>query len=44
VRYSLTHIDAPIKPAPKKPVLQQQIEKLLEFEENDDTIDFRGMN
>jgi len=44
VRYSLTHIQAPAKPAPKKPVLQQQIEQLLEFEENDDSIDFRSMN
>ena len=44
VRYSLTHIQAPAKPAPKKPALQQQIEQLLEFEENDDSIDFRSMN
>ena len=44
VRYSLTHIQAPAKPAPKKPMLQQQIEALYEYEDNDDTIDFRSMN
>ena len=44
VRDSLTNMNAQNTTAPKKPVLQQQIEKLLEFEENDETIDFRGMN
>jgi phage terminase large subunit len=44
VRYSLTHIQAPAKPAPKKPMQQQQIEALYEYEDNDDTIDFRSMN
>ena len=44
VRYSLTHIQAPPQQPAKKPMLQQQIEKLLEFEESDDTIDFRSMN
>ena len=44
VRYSLTHIQAPAKPAPKKLMLQQQIEALYEYEDNDDTIDFRSMN
>ena len=44
VRYSLTHIQAPAKPAPKKPMLQQQIEALYEYEDKEDTIDFRSMN
>jgi hypothetical protein len=45
VRYALTHVQAPAKPAPKKPVLQQHIEKLLEYEEKDETdYDFTLMN
>ena len=45
VRYALTHVQAPTKPAPKKPVLQQHIEKLLEYEEKDDSdYDFTLMN
>ena len=45
MRYALTHIQAPAKPVKKKPVLQQQIEKLLEFEDKEETTyDFSGMN
>ena len=45
MRYALTHIQAPLQPAPKKPILQQNIEKLLEFEDKDDTnYDFTLMN
>ena len=45
MRYALTHVQAPLKPAPKKPILQQNIEKLLEFEDKDDTnYDFTVMN
>ena len=45
MRYALTHIQAPAKPVKKKPVLQQQIEKLLEFEDKEEsTYDFSGMN
>ena len=45
MRYALTHIQAPIKPAKKKPMLQQQIEKLLEFEDKEEsTYDYTGMN
>ena len=44
LRYALTHVQAPLKPAPKKPILQQNIEKLLEYEDKDDSIDFTKMN
>ena len=45
MRYALTHIQAPAPQAKKKPVLQQQIDKLLEFEEKDEsTYDFSQMS
>ena len=44
LRYALTHVQAPAQPAPKKPILQQNIEQLLEFEDNDNDIDFTGMS
>ena len=45
LRYALTHTQAPIKPPKVKPLLQQSIEKLLEFEDKDETnYDFTRMN
>ena len=45
LRYALTHTQAPIKPPKAKPLLQQSIEKLLEFEDKDETnYDFTRMN
>ena len=45
MRYALTHIQAPAKPVKQKPVLQQQIDKLLEYEDKDDgAYDFSQMN
>ena len=44
LRYALTHVQAPAQPAPKKPILQQNIEQLLEFEDNDNDVDFTGMS
>ena len=45
LRYALTHTQAPIKPPKVKPLLQQSIEKLLEFEDRDETnYDFTRMN
>ena len=45
IRYALTHTQAPIKPPKVKPLLQQNIEKLLEFEDTDETsYDFTRMN
>jgi len=43
-RYSLSHIQAPMKKLKKKPALQQQIEKLLQFEDKDESeFDFSKM-
>jgi len=43
-RYSLSHIQAPMRKLKKKPVLQQQIEKLLQFEDKDESeFDFSKM-
>ena len=45
LRYALTHINAPVKPVKQKPILQQHIEKLLEYEDKDEsTYDFSQMN
>ena len=45
LRYALTHTQPPIKPPKVKPLLQQSIEKLLEFEDKDETnYDFTRMN